>query len=150
LASLDTFIVNPLTCHRGVDPTDFTVPQEAFAIMNPLLRRWISLCSAAALALLALYHLTDLGRGIDFDSPLANKVSSKGNAPKPIDWKTLAQHYPLSTLHTLPTGAPVAIPKIQANFPGESADRKEERLKRRDAVKEAFDQSWKGYTKYAW
>jgi mannosyl-oligosaccharide alpha-1,2-mannosidase len=115
--------------------------------MNPLLRRWLSLCFAAILVLSALYHLTDVGHQLDFGSGYR---ASSTLAKVPIDWGTVAQHYPLSSLIPLPSGAPVKIPKIQADFPAESADRKEERLRRRDVVKDAFIHSWRGYTKYAW
>jgi mannosyl-oligosaccharide alpha-1,2-mannosidase len=115
--------------------------------MNPLLRRWISLCFAAILALFTLYHLTDVGRAIDF-GPGNRAPNSLVHGP--IDWKTIAQHYPLPTFTSLPTGTPVKIPKVQADFLTESADRQKERLNRRDAVKDAFIHSWRGYTKYAW
>jgi mannosyl-oligosaccharide alpha-1,2-mannosidase len=113
-----------------------------------MLRRWSSLCFAAVLVVFALYHLAELDHGIDFGPGF--RAGQKDQARKPIDWKAVAQHYPLSTFMPLPTGAPVKIPKVQASFPAEAADRREERLKRRDAVKDAFVHSWRGYTKYAW
>ncbi|KAF2420302.1 putative endoplasmic reticulum mannosyl-oligosaccharide 1,2-alpha-mannosidase [Tothia fuscella] len=111
--------------------------------MSPLLRRWLTLCFITILALSALWHLTDLSRITSFGVPTRPTL-------KPIDWTKVTQHYPIETLIELPTGQAVSIPKIQAEFPNESADYRNERLKRRDAVKEAFVHSWRGYSKYAW
>jgi len=113
--------------------------------MNPLLRRWITLCFVAILAISTIWHVTDLSR---FDL-----VPGLGKGPKrqaPIDWSQAIQHYPVSSFHQLPGGTPILSPKIQAAFPTESADHTNERLERRDAVKEAFVHSWRGYSKYAW
>lgn len=51
---------------------------------------------------------------------------------------------------SLPTGSPVAIPKLQHDFGTESPEDKSTRLKRLNAVKFSFTRSWDGYKKYAW
>ena len=50
----------------------------------------------------------------------------------------------------LPTGKPVAIPKLQHEFGIETSEDKSTRLKRLNAVKSSFTRSWDGYKKHAW
>lgn len=68
-------------------------------------------------------------------------------------WRKLPEQYPVANPRGLPKitpGVPSKIPKIQAKPPPESTSAREERLKRRAAVKESFVHSWGGYKKYAW
>ncbi|KAK5945867.1 hypothetical protein PMZ80_000005 [Knufia obscura] len=60
------------------------------------------------------------------------------------------ERYPVKTYAQLPTGTALKLPKIQHDFSTETEDEKIQRLKRQDAVKEAFIHSWKGYKQYAW
>ena len=64
-----------------------------------------------------------------------------------VHWKKRPDQYPVLSLIPLPSGSPKKIPKIQAIAPTESDSAKEERLRRRDAVKESFTHSWEGYKK---
>lgn len=50
----------------------------------------------------------------------------------------------------LPTGSPIAIPKLQHEFGIESPEDKSTRLQRLNAVKFSFARSWDGYKKHAW
>lgn len=50
----------------------------------------------------------------------------------------------------LPSGIPVAIPKLQHEFGTELPEDKSTRLKRLNAVKFSFTRSWDGYKKHAW
>lgn len=50
----------------------------------------------------------------------------------------------------LPTGKPVAIPKLQHEFRIESPEEKSTRLKRLNAVKFSFARSWNEYKKHLW
>jgi mannosyl-oligosaccharide alpha-1,2-mannosidase len=76
--------------------------------------------------------------------------------PKPVaddgkvHWSKLPERYPVTEFIPLPSGAPKQIPIIQAKQPAETAAQKEERLKRKAAVKESFVHSWEGYKKHAW
>lgn len=65
-------------------------------------------------------------------------------------WRTVEQHYPLTFFRPLPTGTPKQLPRVQANFPAETAEARETRLKRRDAIKDAFVRAWTTYKEHAW
>jgi len=69
-----------------------------------------------------------------------------------IHWKKQKEHFPIPTesIIQLPTGAPKAIPQIQAKFPDESATEKIDREMKLDKVKKTFMFSWSGYKKNAW
>lgn len=67
-----------------------------------------------------------------------------------FDWSKLPVRYPVSSLHPLPTGAPVKLPKVQHIFSQESAAEKAVREERREAVRDVFIRGWKSYKKYAW
>jgi mannosyl-oligosaccharide alpha-1,2-mannosidase len=53
-------------------------------------------------------------------------------------------------MRALPTGQPLALPRVQKDFGPESALDRALRLKRRDAVKASFQRCWKSYRKHAW
>lgn len=67
-----------------------------------------------------------------------------------FDWSKLPVRYPVSSLHPLPTGAPLKLPKVQHVFSQESAAEKASREERREAVRDVFIRDWKSYKKYAW
>jgi hypothetical protein len=68
-----------------------------------------------------------------------------------VRWHKRPEDYPVSSLYSLPTGAPESpIPKIQAPRPAESREEGAIRDARRDAVRSAFLRSWDGYKENAW
>jgi mannosyl-oligosaccharide alpha-1,2-mannosidase len=69
-----------------------------------------------------------------------------------IHWQKQVEHFPVPTesIIKLPTGKPVAIPKIQHVFDDETSDAKRTREKRQTLVREEFKKAWGGYKKYAW
>ncbi|TVY68638.1 Endoplasmic reticulum mannosyl-oligosaccharide 1,2-alpha-mannosidase [Lachnellula suecica] len=69
-----------------------------------------------------------------------------------IHWQKQVEHFPVATesIIQIPTGKPVAIPKIQHAFEDETSDAKRTREKRQTLVKEEFRKAWGGYKKYAW
>jgi len=71
-------------------------------------------------------------------------------ASRPINWKNYSQNYPAQSIIPLPTGAPKPIPRIQHEFGPELVSDRQERLKRRNAVRDAIRHSWRGYSRYAW
>ncbi|KAJ5549844.1 Class I alpha-mannosidase [Penicillium sp. DV-2018c] len=89
------------------------------------------------------------------------KTQTQGRLAKPISRKdsTIRQdairldkvtaRYPVAKYIPLPQGS-ATIPRIQHEFPKENPSERNERLKRRDAVKEAFLHSWNGYKDFAW
>jgi mannosyl-oligosaccharide alpha-1,2-mannosidase len=70
----------------------------------------------------------------------------------PIEWVAQTEHFPVPSGSTiaLPTGSPKPIPKLQAKFEKESDAVRADRIKKRDAVKEAFLHAWTGYKEKAW
>ena len=67
-------------------------------------------------------------------------------------WRMVKLHFPIKKYKRLPGASPYPIPRLQHDFSKyhESEMHKAERKRRRDAVKEAFEHSWRGYSKYAW
>lgn len=111
-------------------------------------RKWRSAALTAAIIVVALYYLMN-----------ERNISNYGytpniSSPSPIDgkvhWKKVPVRYPVKELIPLPTGTPKKIPQVQANAPAESATAREERLRRRAAVKASFVHSWEGYKQHAW
>ena len=70
----------------------------------------------------------------------------------PIHWKKQIEHFPVpsGSIIQLPTGKPKAIPKIQYDFPDESATERVDREKKLERIKKMFLFSWSGYRKNAW
>ncbi|PLN81085.1 seven-hairpin glycosidase [Aspergillus taichungensis] len=67
-----------------------------------------------------------------------------------IRWTKHAEQYPVTSYIPMPTEAPSPIPRIQHNFKTESWWARRKRVKRQEAVKDAFKHAWKGYKKHAW
>lgn len=112
--------------------------------MSPVIRRLCALCVAATFFILAFRQLNPR---IELPSP---SFTSSNRIEHPVKWKDVTVRYPVTSMVALPTGAPVAIPKIQHKFGVETEHNKAERLERRHAVKQAFLHTWEGYKKFAW
>ncbi|ELR03826.1 hypothetical protein VC83_04719 [Pseudogymnoascus destructans] len=71
---------------------------------------------------------------------------------KTIHWQKPTEHYPIAPedLIHLPTGTPKKMPRIQFDFPAESAEARSLREERRDLVRDEFLHAWQGYKKHAW
>lgn len=78
--------------------------------------------------------------------PQKEDPSSSGR----IRWTKQPEKYPVSDYIPIPKGPPSSIPKIQYNFESESWWSRRQRVKRQEAVKEAFKHAWKGYKQHAW
>ena len=73
--------------------------------------------------------------------------------PTQIHWQKFPEHFPVPAelLITLPTSKPnTPIGRIQATFGRESDVERNDRLKKRFAIKEVLEHSWKGYKAHAW
>ena len=113
---------------------------------------------AAGLFLFFLYSFQrfDVDDGLGFSGPTRDGAPGAGapaSAPGPrpkTKWSSLKVHYPVESMRALPTGRPLALPKVQKDFGPESESDRELRLKRRDAVKAAMQRCWNGYRKHAW
>ena len=70
---------------------------------------------------------------------------------KLIHWEKRPERYPVTSFVSLPTETPAVIPNIQHNFDREeSREERNERLRRRNAIKTTFVRCWQGYKKFAW
>ncbi|KAL6704204.1 hypothetical protein ACN47E_008461 [Coniothyrium glycines] len=112
--------------------------------MSPVIRRLCAFCVAATLFILAFRQLTP------HNEPPPPPLTSSSRIQHPVVWKDVSLRYPVPSLVPLPTGPPVAIPRIQHKFGVETEHNKAERLQRQASVKEAFLHTWKGYKKFAW
>lgn len=112
--------------------------------MGLSLRRIVVLCVSTTLLFLAFHQLRTRD---GFPSPT---FTSSRKIENPIKWKDVPLRYPITSISPLPTGEPVAIPKIQHTFGAETSHNKEQRLQRQAAVKKAFLHTWNGYKKHAW
>jgi len=76
--------------------------------------------------------------------------------PKPnlnhgkFHWENVELHYPVTSVVSLPTRRPSPMPRVQHKFTTESGVERIESSRRLDAVKEAFQHSWKGYKDRTW
>lgn len=107
-------------------------------------RLWL-LPAFVIICLLFLFH-----RNAQYTPKQYQQAQPNRKIPPKAHWQKHEDHYPVSSLIPLPTGAPTIIPKIQHAFPPETAAEKKVREERRAAVKESFLHSWFGYKKYAW
>lgn len=67
-----------------------------------------------------------------------------------INWAKIKQKYPVKEFSKLPKESPKRLPKIQAPSGPESLEETATRLKRQQAVKDVFLQSWNAYKLHAW
>lgn len=67
-----------------------------------------------------------------------------------FDWSKLPVRYPVSSLHPLPTGEALKLPKVQHQFPAEAAVDRSTREHRRNTVRDVFIRGWKSYREHAW
>jgi mannosyl-oligosaccharide alpha-1,2-mannosidase len=109
-----------------------------------MLRRFIVLCVAAFLVITAFRQLT-----IEPELPPPTGTTSK-LVQGPVRWKDVTQRYAVSSMIQLPTGLPIAIPRIQHEFGAPTVHHKEKNERRLRAVKQAFMHSWEGYKRHAW
>jgi len=93
-------------------------------------------------------------RNVDTDrfpsAPWTKPGSSPNSPPGESRWKHHKARYPVTSMRPLPTGKPLALPKVQATFPAETeAERSDRELKQR-RVKDAFLKCWDSYREHAW
>jgi mannosyl-oligosaccharide alpha-1,2-mannosidase len=69
-----------------------------------------------------------------------------------IHWSKLPEQFPVpsESIIQLPTGKPMPIPKIQAQFKPEDATAKKDRIAKLDMIRSVAKKSWDGYKTYAW
>ncbi|PNY25000.1 alpha-1,2-Mannosidase [Tolypocladium capitatum] len=115
-------------------------------------RRWI-LVAPLLLVMAALWHGWESSA---WNLPRRPSTSGASRVEPPDDdftWRRAKPHYPVtSSLRPLPTAGVDALPGVQGqvHFAAESPERKQLRLQRRDAIKDAFTKSWTAYKEHAW
>jgi mannosyl-oligosaccharide alpha-1,2-mannosidase len=116
-----------------------------------VIKRWVIFVALSVLFTLTFYHLSAIpsfehpGSTRPQEIPATNPVF-----PHHHNWKERPTKYPVTSLVSLPSGRPIAIPRVQFLFEAEDATRKDIRQRRVQIVKEAFIHSWEGYKKDAW
>jgi mannosyl-oligosaccharide alpha-1,2-mannosidase len=70
--------------------------------------------------------------------------------PQNFDWATVAMKHPIESMAALPTGKPIALPRIQHNFEDEDGTTKNIREVRQEEVKKQFLKCWRSYRDKAW
>ena len=123
--------------------------------MPRALKRWSIFVGLAILVvyILAFYSsLTRYGSLLGFGDALPD---IRGGIP-PRDtfrkWRLIKTHFPVARYIHQPGEAAAHVPRLQHDFTKyhESDIHKSERHRRRQAVQQAFEHSWHGYTKHAW
>jgi mannosyl-oligosaccharide alpha-1,2-mannosidase len=76
--------------------------------------------------------------------------SSSNEEEEPFFWRTVPVRHPVTSMRSLPTDQPLVLPKVQAEFPSESPERRQRRQQRQKAVKDAFTRCWSSYKSLAW
>ncbi|EAQ86211.1 hypothetical protein CHGG_07464 [Chaetomium globosum CBS 148.51] len=104
----------------------------------------------AAVVLFSLYTFQRLNAN-DLRLLTNSGNTGAGIAPKiKSKWAKMKPKYRVKDMRALPTGQPLALPKVQNDFSPESDSDRDVRLKRRDAVLASFQRCWKSYRKLAW
>ncbi|KAK3994820.1 glycoside hydrolase [Cladorrhinum sp. PSN332] len=65
-------------------------------------------------------------------------------------WSRLKTRNPVNDMRKLPTGTPLALPRVQKSFGPESSTERELRVNRQTAVRDAMKRCWESYRKHAW
>ncbi|GAB1192347.1 hypothetical protein APSETT444_001538 [Aspergillus pseudonomiae] len=89
--------------------------------------------------------------------PYIDDPAEYGPPPRPprkgndlIHYRNPTEQHPVEEYIPLPTAAPSPIPRVQYEFPAESWLTRRRRVKKQNAVRNAFKHAWKGYKKHAW
>ena len=132
-----------------MNPTWRPISTSVFLERMIVIRRWVLYSVLSALFLITFYHLSQVDS--DVGQPSSQEVpTTKSASAHRHKWANRPVKYPVTSLVSLPTGKPVAIPNVQFPFEAEDTTTKEIRERRLQTVKEAFTHSWNGYREHAW
>lgn len=116
-------------------------------------RKGRSLTTSIFLLIVAYFFLIWLPlsrpRASQLYHPKPTPILNSGISKDAIHLKASTERYPVTSYIPLPTN-PSPIPRIQYDFPSESRRERKERVKKQQAVKEAFLHAWNGYKDHAW
>lgn len=117
----------------------------------PAVRRWRILASSLIFTLLVIYYLNpshSIWKHCFLCHHPTTYVTTHNDCK--INWSKIPLKYPVTSYIPLPVGQTKKIPKVQAPAPQETSEQREERIHRREIVKESFNHSWNGYKQHAW
>lgn len=115
--------------------------------MTLLIRRTLFWSVAICVSLWTFLYFLDLPQLDSFEH--LHRFVNHPHRPQ-FRWKHVKQRYPVESFRSLPTGPAQSIPQIQHTFQPETPEEKRIRESRRDAVRDSFLHSWKGYKSHAW
>ncbi|RKF59251.1 Mannosyl-oligosaccharide 1,2-alpha-mannosidase MNS1 [Erysiphe neolycopersici] len=117
----------------------------------PAVRRWRILAFSIIFTLLVISYI-DPSHKIRNYCFLCQHPSTSVTIPKDrkINWSEIPVRHPVTSYIPLPVGQAKKIPKVQAPAPQETTEQNEERIRRRELVRESFNHSWNGYKQNAW
>lgn len=114
------------------------------------LRRYAVYAVLAFILLVTLTHYREgIASRINYSS-FFRATSNKSHPDGRFHWEDVPIFYPVESLISLPTAKPTKLPKVQFDFPAETAEQADVRKERRDAVKKTFEKAWKAYKEHAW
>jgi mannosyl-oligosaccharide alpha-1,2-mannosidase len=121
------------------------------------IRRWVFVLLLATCALYAIYKLsyfTDRLEYGGFNNPQTPATPAYSQPAKVVDgrfyWSDRPIQYPVSSFIPLPSGRPLRLPRVQHDFPPESASDASVRRQRQTDVKRVFEHCWTAYKDHAW
>ncbi|KAJ9622474.1 hypothetical protein H2203_006698 [Taxawa tesnikishii (nom. ined.)] len=120
--------------------------------LNPSKKRSRYLVIVALLLFLLYFHHDRITQSRAYQWSISRSPGAPTSATKDADfqWRDLPVRYPVTSLTSLPIGAPNKLPKVQFTFPRESSTERSARKTRQTAVKDAFERCWKAYKEHAW
>jgi len=114
----------------------------------PAIRRWRLVAIVLVFGFTSFYYLAN--RRNTWNYGYSSYIPPSSSKSEKIHYTPLPNRYPVTSYIPLPTGKPIALPSIQAPRPTEDVAHETERIQRREAVKNSFLHSWKGYREHAW
>lgn len=122
-----------------------------FYTVTTIPKRFISLIVLAIFSLFLLYQ------GHAYFSAPTRPIAPPKPYERPLrpqdgrfHWASRLQHFPLTQLVSVPSGAAKKLPAVQHEFEPESSTSRASRLDRREQVKDAFRRCWSSYKERAW
>lgn len=114
------------------------------------LRRYAIYACIVIFVLFTITHYRErIASRINYSS-LSPTYTAKQHPDGRFHWEDVPVHYPVKSLISLPTTKPTKLPKVQFDFPPETAEQTAARKQRRDAVKKTFEKAWRSYKDHAW
>ena len=137
-------------CFNDQGHTTVYLPELLIDDMGLRRSRISIITTAAVLCSFYLFYTWTAGSDVYTPHLHPHPAVTKPEPPNRIHIHPLPEKYPVSSVIPLPKGLLPQIPKIQAEQLPESSWRKNERLRRRRAVKRTFNHAWDGYVNEAW